>query len=484
MTDTPCGQCRAICVGNAGTGKTTLAKRLAYLWATDQHSDPFWTKVKVIIFATSKEEGDDLEQTLRNSIKGSDSQKDAVLHLWKEEPESVLVIIEAFDEFQKLCVIEQTMKKIKNQALNAFVTIRKDHPHITAAFISMFNQYVEVNGFTPKDGAVYMGNVLQALDCQNSIQEFLNAIAGKPEFETNPLNLMLACQLYAEGDLKTTDIDTLTEINLYSMRESRMVERECVRHDRGNVQAEEVIKVQRLAFYTLMKNNSKVRKSDLDNLNIDQDSPCLILMNKHEQFTAKHGHEEWWDWPHSRLKEFDVAMALTTIKTSADRNWFYWIASKPELNPVTELAVAELCNTGRYQEVKMLTSAILGLQSKAKCKATSGIQVHSCHWIVETKDIASKTCNIDTYLTGEDVKERTVIEMPDIKAITQCCGSSFLDNVSLFQHIRKCWQLGLQNKDYKEHVSNLQHLLLPAKDRFTLCPIKLLLFLCKLTYAL
>ena len=470
MTEKPDGPFQVICIGNAGAGKTTLAKRLAWLWANDKCSNSFWTKIKAIIFATSKEEDKDLEKTLRNSVKGSKAHKNAILNLMTEEPESVLVVIEAFDEFKETTVIKQTEQMIKDQAVNILLTMRKDHPRTTAAFVSLFNKHIEVNGFTPEDGALNTEKLLKALNCKTGIQEFLIAIAGKPEFETNPLNLMLACQLYAEGDLKTTDIDTLTEINLYSMRESRMVERECVRHDRGNVQAEEVIKVQRLAFYTLLKNISKVRKSDLDNLHIDQDSPCLILMNKHEQFTAKHGHEEWWEWPHSRLREFDAAMALTTITTSADRNWFYWIASKPELNPVAELAVAELCNTGRYQEVKVLTSATLGLQRKVKCKATSENQIHSCHWIVETIDMISKTCNIDTYLTYEDAKERTVIEMPDIKAITQCCGSSFLDNVSLFQHIRKCWQLGLQNKDYKEHVSNLQHLLLPAKDRFTLCP--------------
>ena len=462
---------QALCVGEAGSGKTTLAKRLTWLWANGQQSSPFWAKLKMVIFVPSENEDEDFQQTLRNSIPGKDAYKDSAMDLLKDEPESVLVIVEAFEEFQNPRVIKETQQMIRNGATNVLLTVRKDHPCITAKFVPLFTQLYQIDGFIPKEAASFAHKFLADIECQHNVQEFLKAIDGKPQFETSPLNLTLACQLYAEGELKSSDMDTLTEVKLYAMRESRMVERECEKQQATTEDVpSEIQKVHNLALYCLLKRNIRCTKTDLENFKIKDDSPVMVLLEKRKTSSAAHGHQENWTWYHSRLLEFDGAMALSTIQDFKDSAWIYWLANRPDLNQAAQMLTVMLASTKSYDAIKHLTISSIILQSRAKCTASpkqTSTNSHPCDQIRTVKHtVKSEMLDKACFNEGKCEILTTNIKMPDLETLNKCCGSLYGGNVSLFLHVKDCWRLGLSNEQHWDFVLSHNALLLPAVDKY------------------
>ena len=460
---------QALCVGEAGSGKTTLAKRLAWLWASRHVSSYFWSRIKAVIFVTSEDEGDNLHATLQNSIPGKKAYKESIMDLMKDEPEAVLVILEAFEDFQYSCVIEEAKKMIKDRATNVFMTMRKGHPKATQKFMSMFNQLYEANGFTPEEGANYARKQLVELGSQHGVTEFLEAMQGKPQFETNPLNLTLACQLYGEGELQSSDMETLTEVNLYSMREDRMVERECekqqISESNGHV---EIKKVQNLALYCLLNGNQHLTKPELETFKVEQTSPAMILLQKQKKSSVKYGNKEYWVWPHSRLCEFDAMVALSTMQLFQNSLWLYWLANRPDLNKAGQLLSVILGAAGKYEEVKTLTTATILLQSRAKCAGTNlGEKCeHLCQWTAFiTELIQSKMKVKECFTKGEYQLQQTSLSVPSLESVSKCCGSLYNGSVSLFRHVQECWKLGLSGETGGEYVQTCNDALLPAIDR-------------------
>ena len=447
---------QALCVGEAGCGKTTLAKRLAWLWAKDKHSHYFWSTIKVVLFLTSTYEGDTLDVSLRNSMPGKKANKDVIMELFHEEPESVLVIVEAFDDFQNHEVKKEIKQLVRDKAANIFLTMRKDSPLINEEFESLFNQHYDVKGFTRQHSEEYTSKLLKEMGCRYDIGKFLNAIAGTPKIHTHPLNLLLASQLYSEGELNPNDIDTLTEVNLYSMRAARMVEREIERQQKTQYDSStEVTKIKKLAFISAIKGSPICHQSDLTYLGIEQDSPAMILLEKHEPFTAKHGREVYWTWPHSRLYEFDVAAALADMQPINRSIWLYWIANRPDLNPIAHLVVILLFNQNNVEEVKdLITSSIL-LQSDMPCRENQSCNrgnLHPCDWIRLVKKEVNNL-SPQAYITNEKSKYADIIkDLPKLSAVSKCCGDLLMHNSSLYHHIQFCFGLKPQNGPAKEDI--------------------------------
>ena len=462
---------QALCVGEAGCGKTTLAKRLTWLWAKGQQSSPFWEQIKMVIFVASENEDVDFHQTLRNSIPGKEAYKDSAMDLMKDEPESVLVIVEAFEEFQNNCIIKGIQQMIRNGATNMLLTVRKDHPCITAKFLPLFTQLYQIEGFIPKEAASFVQRFLTDIGCQYDVQEFLQAIDGKAQFETNPLNLTLACQLYAEGELKTSDMETLTEVKLYAMREARLIERECEKQQVGTEDVHsEIQKVQNLALYCLFKRKMHCLKSELENFKIEHDSPVMVLLEKRKTSSAAHGHQENWTWAHSRLLEFDGAMALSNIQDFKDSLWLHWLANRPDLNQTAQMLTVLLVSNESYNVIKHLTIASIILQSRAECTASpeqTTTDSHPCHQIKAIKhSLKSEMTDEVCFSKGKCKPLTTNIEMPDLETLQKCCGSLYAGNVSLFLHVQHCWQLGLSKELHKDFVLSYNALLLPAVDTY------------------
>ena len=475
------GQLHVLCTGEAGAGKTTLSKRLASLWARGELSTSFWDSLKTIIFVSSTDEGDDLTQTMRNAIPGKKAYKDLMMDLYTDEPESVLVIIEALDQFQNPAVIKAVIQMLKDKATNIFLTIRKGSPLTSTDFRSFFNHQIEVDGFRPGEQHNYTRKFLKQIEQYNSvngsertkgsldndknsnIDQFLKAIKNKPKISSNPLNLSLACLLHSEGELEISALDELTEVSLYRMREDRMVDRECP----GKSRKKEVEKLHSLALYLLLTNKTACSEDELTCFNIQPQSPVLVLLNKQTRLTARHGHLESWSWPHIRLFEFDAAMGLAGMKDFKDTQWLYWLASKPELNHVAKLVAAVLSHDTNYEDLIVLTSATVILQSKAKCLASSDplqSEKHPCAWTTCAMTLID-TMNPETCFShGEIVLKYGTIELPDLSLLCECRGSLFNGNVSLFKHVQECWRLGCLHLNNAKHIRHSQSVLLPACD--------------------
>ena len=475
------GHLQVLCTGEAGAGKTTLSKRLAALWASGKLSTPFWDSLKTIIFVSSTDEGDDLTQTMRNAIPGKKAYKDLMMDLYTDEPESVLVIIEALDQFQNPAVIKAMIQMLKDKATNILLTIRKGSPLITSDFQSLFNHQIEVAGFHPEEQDTYTRKFLkqireyngingsemtkESLDNDNNIDmdHFFKVIKNKAKICSNPLNLSLACLLYSEGELDISALDELTEVSLYMMREDRMVERDCP----GKSIKKEIEKLHSLALYLLLTNKTTFSHEELIFFKIEPQSPVLVLLERRENFTARHGQLESWSWPHTRLFEFDAAMGLAGMKDFKDTHWLYWIASKPELNHVAKLVAAVLTHDTNYEDLIVLTSATVILQTKTECLASSESlqsEKHPCAWTTCAMTLID-TMNPDTCFShGEIVLKYGTIELPELSLLCECRGSLFNGNVSLFTHVQECWRLGCLHENNAERIEHSQSVLLPASD--------------------
>ena len=472
---------QVLCTGDAGAGKTTLSERLASLWAGGKLSTPFWDSLKTIIFVTATDEEDNLTQTMRNAIPGKKAYKDLMMDLYTDEPESVLVIIEALDQFQNPAVIKAVIQMLKDKATNVLLTIRKGSPLTTSDFLSLFNHQFEVAGFRPEEQDTYTRKFLKQMQLYNGvngsdrikesldndnkidIDQFLKAIKNKHKISSNPLNLSLACLLYSEGELDISDLDELTEVSLYRMREDRMVERE----GSGKSRKKELKKLHSLALYLLMMNKTTCSDEELACFKIEPQSPVLVLLDRQTYWTARHGQLESWSWPHSRLFEFDAAMGLAGMKDFKDTHWLYWIASKPELNHVAKLVAAVLSHDTNYEDLIVLTSATIILQSKAKCLASSESlqsERHPCAWTTCAMTLVDSMNPESCFSHGEVVLKHGAIELPDLSLLCECRGSLFNGNVSLFKHVQECWRLGCLHVNNAEYIGHSQAVLLPASD--------------------
>ena len=470
------GSVRVLCVGEAGAGKTTLSKRLTYLWANDQ---PLPTNVKVVIFVTAEDEGETLVETIRNAVPGKKAYKDSLLQLCENDPESVLIIVEAFDDFQNKKVITEIKRMLKDKAVNVFMTVRQNHPEITTAFENLFNLHIEVKGFSSDEGVHYARRLLQELKCVHNVDDFLCAVKNRPPFDTNPLNLTLAGQLYSEGYLMAEDMATLTEVKLYDMRVHRLVERESKRGkcDDTELKSAEILKVQGLALQKRANNHLRCSEDDLRAFNIRLNSPAMVLLKRFTNCSVKDGKQTFWVWPHSRLLEFDAAMAITNKQNLLHSKWLYWLANRCDLNPVAQLASAILGTKEKYEEVKTLTTATLFFQTKSHCSATDEIQIDNSHGCVQISKLQEM---IECSLTPANwvsnmgyLNEKLTIQLPGLRAVCECRGSLLNGNVLLFHHMKETLKVGLLGGSNTEFLRSCQDVLLPAFDRWVANEVKM-----------
>ena len=478
------GQHRVLFTGEPGVGKSTLSNRLVTLWASGKLSTPFWDHIKTVIFVTSAYEGDDLKQTMINAIPGKQAYKDLTMDLYRDEPESVLVIIEGFNEFQNPRVIKEITQLLRDEATNVFLTIRNNSNQLTSNFRKMFNGSFEINGFSDVQSETYARKMLKELqhrmdtnepypnEASDRTVEFIRSIKNKPKVWNSPLNLSLACLLFTEGELNPSEMAELTEVSLYTMRENRMVERELHDQELCDVKStvkRELNKIHKLALYLLVTNSTKCTEDDLKHFKISQNSQALVLLDKEERYSAKYGYSKSWTWPHTRLLEFDTAACLTNMPEFINSQWLYWISSQPSLNPVADLVATILGIDKRYGDVKALTIVSILLQSKTECSAsheTVQPEKHQCSWIEKYKEKSDYNKNWNAYFKdGELVVQRLALELPDLSSLCECRGSLFNGNVSLFKHVEGCWKLGGLNENENEFITSTQEILLPAIDR-------------------
>ena len=482
MPDDTNGTNQVLCTGDAGSGKTTLSKRLAWLWATGRCSNIFWTHIKAVIFLSPKEEENNLQQTMRNAIPGKKAYKDLVMDLYTDEPEAMVVIVEAFNEFQNQDVIKGVEQMLKDQATNVFLTMRTDSLHLSPHFIGLFNRSVEVKGFGLSQSANYVRKVAgnnrpliqndgRPMKNEQETEEFLRAIEDKPNIFSSPLNLSLACLLYSEGELEPSDMPELTEVSLYMMREHRMVERECLKGNPRKDSKAEINKIHKLAVYLQLANKVMCSEDDLNNFGITLQSPVMVLLQRKCNFTAKHGNKKCWAWPHSRLYEFDVAMGLAGLDGFKDSQWMYWLAFNPHLNSVTKLVVVLLGTSERYEEIKALTTATVLLQNKTKCSVESYSADSDEHPynVVQSFRMNHEEIYFDKcFSNGQFITEHLELTLPTLHSLCESSGSPFSGNLPLFKHVQECWKLGSLCRKDKDYISLCEASLLPAIDRYVI----------------
>ena len=211
---------------------------------------------------------------------------------------------------------------------------------------------------------------------------------------------------------------------LFTKQQNFLLQRECYKQfgssDIG-VAEPTLRSIYQLAIcsFILHDEQSWYTSKQLTDIGIDVKSPAMVLLTK-EKKSDLDGEEDLFSWPHETIKEFHAAMSL---KGNQNVDILYVIASKPELNVVTDFIISMMDETD-LELAKTLLAARLLLQSKEpQCTSYTVKEQfeHCCFQISQLKqDI--QTMNMTALFQPEGA--RILRSALDVTEIQQCIGNT------------------------------------------------------------
>ena len=395
--------------GKAGSGKTTLLKHCAIRWAQSKQPTtaetvdadtcenfPLCLK-DLVVYVNKSHEGNNLNETIMNAIKGSMDEKKEAVQLLSEHPEQLFLLVDALDEFRNESVIKEVFDLASDGRTHILVSCREGHPYLKDQ-MQNFCRHVKVSGFELTDAHSFIQKFMKvlladdAVICQEKADKICSHINETKvrNLYISPINCAFICLSYCEGLVTDKELNTLTMNGLFEKQQLMILSRECQKHASSPEQRKQLIKsaessvegIYKLALHSLIlqEQNAPYSKNQLHEFGIDPTSPALVLLVK-DVIVSLEGEEEVFSWPHEMIKEFHAAKAVRGTEI------IYYIASKPELNVVTKFLVSMLIETD-IESAKDLLIAMALLQSDeptcalSKCKK---LFRHCCSKIVKLK---------------------------------------------------------------------------------------------------
>ena len=409
--------------GKPGSGKTTLLKHFTISWAlnklrgfVDSPDDgptenlPLFDK-DLVVYIDTRHEGQDLDETIKNALKGPAKEKKDALKLLREHPDKCHLFIDALDEFQNEKVIRDIYTLASDGSLDVLVTCREGHPYLKDK-MENFTHHVKVDGFGPDDVQNFVQKCMKTLIPDNEQlcrrkTEILSSHIRRPmvsKLYTSPIHCAFLCLLYVEGKLTTEELTRSTIPTLFAKQQYMLLMRECHKHASKNHQCPSALfekskeTVRRIHQLALNSSNQDICKpfytaKQLKQFGIDVNSPAMVLLAK-EPGASVDGEEDRFSWPHAMIREFHAAQAVNQDEI------IYYIVSKPQLDVVTKFLISMMAETNLEKAKETLITMFL-LQSDTPPCGSSRMKRYIGHCCADIYRLKNAVCKLEF---GEMIK--------------------------------------------------------------------------------
>ncbi|XP_064610801.1 NACHT, LRR and PYD domains-containing protein 1a allele 5-like [Liolophura sinensis] len=203
--------------GAAGTGKSTLCRKLAYLWATNDHHI-YHRHLDLVLLVEALSVVSDNENPCYSIVRqlfpaDFDLSEDDICKTIKKCGEKCLLIIDGVDELTQegKSTVKELLRGGFLRHTNVVITGR---PESVPEFIKDASFHFEITGFTKDNALEYVRKHFSDDECEQR-DRLLEALEDGDEivnFPANPLHLLLLCLLVQEN------VDTIT-FNSYKIVE-------------------------------------------------------------------------------------------------------------------------------------------------------------------------------------------------------------------------------------------------------------------------
>ncbi len=303
---------RVLCKGDPGMGKTTLAKKVTFDWATDN-----FKRFEMVFFIRLKlmSSGNTLEQALLEQnpwLVGLRFSEAKLREMLKQFQEKILLVLDGLDEHAsgKFATdynkdILRILSRTKLPLCHVFLTSR---PHSTRSMEPQFDTIVQVRGFTKAEATKFAMAILQDEWKVRSVLNFNPAdFRDDVHLYQCPILLSFMCILVRETNVDLSNTTILTgEIYMKMIRclYKKFTLRKGIEFNEGDF-TRMLRNVGKLAWETLHTDSPLMRRKEVWVV-AGEDAFDLGLLIGHEDFRV--GTDVTVDifvtWPHRTIQEF------------------------------------------------------------------------------------------------------------------------------------------------------------------------------------
>ncbi|XP_038050690.1 uncharacterized protein LOC119723876 [Patiria miniata] len=199
----------AVLTGEAGRGKTTLFKKMAYDWAVGSSQVLQKYKLVFLLQMHALEQSSDLVDAVFDQLLAKESIDRGVLDMFiKKSPGKVLVLLDGFDELMTTTLCESSFGSILEilngktlRGCTVLVSTRPSHFHrlISEELVQEPFTHVKVLGFSKDDVTEYVTNFFTSEpDKAKGLLEKIESSHLLSSLSESPMLVLLMCVLWRE----------------------------------------------------------------------------------------------------------------------------------------------------------------------------------------------------------------------------------------------------------------------------------------------
>ncbi len=253
--------------GDPGIGKSTLAAKMAYEWATST-----WKMFSLVFFISMRVvkpedpiENIIIDENIVPSVYATNYDRGKILQILQDYGEKCLLI---FDDLDGQVTNEMVLRIFKDLALTNCHIVLTARPNAIAGIKKYFTTVCNVDGFSERDATEYVTKLLKNKDKIESVMDFTkeNQSIGISEMWRYPTLLLFICILVNDGNLDL-QCKTITLTNIYDKLLLCLYRRYVVK--RGIVndpkkRRETLLKLGKLAYEGLQKGRLLFSKKEIE----------------------------------------------------------------------------------------------------------------------------------------------------------------------------------------------------------------------------
>ncbi|KAM8945497.1 NLR family CARD domain-containing protein 4 [Pelodytes ibericus] len=300
---------RSPCIieGEAGKGKTTILKRIAALWASEECSS--LSSYKLVFFVTLRGASEGLYETLYDqlfSVTSKWNKKEFMEEIWKLG-DKVLFLLDGYDEFQsESCKeIQELIKQNPKFNSTVIVSTRTETIGKVRKFGALI---VETSDFTEEDAQELIENVLEENEAAGLLVQLKESIFIKSLMKT-PLFVVIACALR----MGEKDFQMNTQTALFCTLYELMVERGNykTRQIKKSIVTENIRRCGDLALEGLFDHKFDFHEDHLASIKED----VLLSIGLLNKYTAQR-HKPAYRFFHKSFQEYVAGRRLSQLLAS------------------------------------------------------------------------------------------------------------------------------------------------------------------------